>query len=126
MDAVSNLVKKDFSEQIGGWCRKKGVMYIGHSIEDDDTHACTGSGLGHYFRGLYGQDMAGIDDIGGQVMPQGEEEPTTGMFGPRNGAFYHYTLGKLGVSAAYLQESKQGRTMCEIFGNTVGRQALPI
>lgn len=61
--------------------------------------------------------MAGIDDIGGQVMPQGEEEPTTGMFGPRNGAFYHYTLGKLGVSAAYLQESKQGRTMCEIFGN---------
>lgn len=24
--------------------------------------------------------MAGIDDIGGQVMPQGEEEPTTGMF----------------------------------------------
>lgn len=117
MDAVSNLVKKDFSEQIGGWCREKGVMYIGHSIEDDDTHACTGSGLGHYFRGLYGQDMAGIDDIGGQVMPKGEEEPTTGMFGPRNGAFYHYTLGKLGVSAAYLQESKQGRTMCEIFGN---------
>ena len=34
MDAVSNLVKKDFSEQIGGWCREKGVMYIGHSIED--------------------------------------------------------------------------------------------
>ncbi len=59
---------------------EKGVMYIGHSIEDDDTHACTGSGLGHYFRGLYGQDMAGIDDIGGQVMPQGEEEPTAGMF----------------------------------------------
>lgn len=36
-------------------------------------HARTGSSLGHYFRGLSGQDMSGIDDIGGQVLPQGED-----------------------------------------------------
>ncbi len=118
MDAVTRLVQKDFSEQIGNWCRQHGVMYIGHLIEDDDTHSCTGSGLGHFFRGLSGQDMAGIDDIGGQVLPQGEKEPTQAAFGmPRNGGFYHYTLGKLGVSAAYFDEKKKGRTMCEIFGN---------
>ncbi|MCF0187427.1 MAG: hypothetical protein HUJ98_13195, partial [Bacteroidaceae bacterium] len=88
-----------------------------HSIEDDDTHFCTGSGLGHYFRGLEGQDYSGIDVIGGQVIPQGEDEPTQGLMGPRNGGFYHYTLAKLASSFAYLDESKQGRAMCEIFGN---------
>lgn len=72
MDAVTELVKEDFSKQIGTWCREHGVEYIGHLIEDDNHHSRTGSSLGHYFRGLAGQDMAGIDDIGGQVFPQGE------------------------------------------------------
>ncbi len=117
MDCVSRLVKEDFSMQIGDWCRERGVEYIGHTVEDDDTHTCTGSGLGHFFRAMAGQDMAGIDDIGGQVLPQGEDEPTKAMIGKRNGAFYHFTLPKLGVSLAYLDENKKGRCMCEIFGN---------
>ena len=117
MDCVSRLVSEDFSLQVGSWCRAHGVEYIGHTVEDDDTHACTGSGLGHFFRAMAGQDMAGIDDIGGQVLPQGEDEPTKAMIGKRNGAFYHFTLPKLGVSLAYLDEKKKGRTMCEIFGN---------
>ena len=61
--------KKDFSWPIGEWCRAHGVEYIGHLIEDNNHASKTGSSLGHYFRGLAGQDMAGIDDIGGQVMP---------------------------------------------------------
>ena len=49
------------------------VSNTGHLIEDNNQHARCGSSLGHYFRGLAGQDMSGIDDIGGQVLPQGED-----------------------------------------------------
>ena len=31
--------------------------------------------------------------------------------------FYHYVLGKLGASLAAIDPKKQGRCMCEIFGN---------
>ena len=118
MNAVTRLVQKDFSEQIGGWCREHGVQYIGHLIEDNNHHTRTGSSLGHYFRALSGQDMAGIDDIGGQVFPQGEDVSCeNGMFGRRNGVFYHYTMGKLASSAAAIQPLKKGNAMCEIFGN---------
>lgn len=118
MDAVTNQVKIAFSEQLGEWCRAHGVEYIGHVVEDNNSHARTGASLGHYFRGLAGQDMAGIDDIGGQVMPQGEDGPDTFMrFMKRDGEFYHYILGKLGSSLAAIDPRKQGRTICEIFGN---------
>ena len=118
MDAVTKLVREHFSRQIGAWCRAHGVQYIGHVIEDGNAHARTAISLGHYFRGLDGQDMAGIDDIGGQVLPQGEEEPTVGSLGvARDGEFYHYMLGNLAASAAAIQPEKQGRAMCEIFGN---------
>ena len=117
MDHVSRLVEKDFSWPIGEWCRKHGVAYIGHLIEDNNHASKTGSSLGHYFRGLAGQDMAGIDDIGGQVMP-GQEDLDLNMppFHSRNGSFYHYGLGKLGSSAAAIEPLKKGNSMCEIFG----------
>lgn len=44
MDAVTKLVRKAFSRQIGAWCRNHGVQYIGHIIEDGNAHARTGSG----------------------------------------------------------------------------------
>ena len=117
MDAVTTLVKQDFSQQIGTWCREHGVKYIGHMIEDNDQHARTGSSLGHYFRGLAGQDMAGIDDIGGQVLPQGEDENLDqGPFRTRIGEFYHYMLGTMAASAAAIEPGKHGDSMCEIFG----------
>lgn len=118
MDAVTRKVEECFSNQIGNWCREHGVSYIGHLIEDNNQHTRTGSSLGHYFRGLAGQDMAGIDDIGGQVLPQGEWVGPYGLMGEmRDGAFYHYVLGKLGVSLAAVDSLKKGRCMCEIFGN---------
>ena len=117
MDAVSCLVRKNFSRQLGDWCREHGVRYIGHLIEDNNAHARTGSSLAHYFRGLDGQDMAGIDDIGGQLMPQGEDEPKANSFGgARDGEFYHYMLTNLAASAAAIQPSKHGDAMCELFG----------
>lgn len=118
MDAVTKLVRDSFSRQIGDWCRAHGVQYIGHVIEDNNAHARTATSLGHYFRGLDGQDMSGIDDIGGQVLPQGEDAPATGSMGmARDGEFYHYMLGNLAASAAAIEPRKQGRAMCEIFGN---------
>ncbi len=118
MDAVTKLVRDSFSRQIGDWCRIHGVQYIGHVIEDNNSHARVVTSLGHYFRGLDGQDMSGIDDIGGQVLPQGEDEPTTGTMGKaRDGEFYHCMLGNLAASAAAIEPGKQGRAMCEIFGN---------
>lgn len=118
MDVITSLVQENFSQQIGNWCKAHGVQYIGHVIEDDNVHARTGSGLGHYFRSLAGMDMAGIDDIGGQVLPQGEDEPTMGnMMVRRDGEFYHFGLAALAASAASIDPSKKGNSMCEIFGN---------
>lgn len=117
MDAVTRLIQKDFSQQIGSWCQEHGVKYIGHLIEDNDHHSRLGSSLGHYFRGLRGQHMAGIDDIGGQVLPQQEDVCyNRGMFQNRDGHFFHYVMGKLASSAAAIEPHKEGNSMCEIFG----------
>ncbi len=118
MDCVSRLVEQDFSKQIGQWCREHGVDYIGHVVEDNNQHARTGTSLGHYFRGLKWQTMAGIDDIGGQVEPGCEDRRKKNVFGYfDDGEFYHYALGKLGSSMGALNPRVQGRTMCEVFGN---------
>ena len=118
MDCVSRLVENDFSKQLGTWCRERGVQYIGHVIEDNNQHARTSTSLGHYFRGLKWQTMAGIDNIGGQIYPQGEDRKEKTVFGYINdGEFYHYSLGKLGSSLGDLNPNMQDRTMCEIFGN---------
>ncbi len=118
MDAVTSLVETNFSWQMGDWCRAHGVQYIGHVVEDSGGHARTGSSLGHYFRGLAGQDMAGIDDIGGQVYPQGEDDNKPDFKGtPRAADFFHFLLGRLASSAAAIEPQKKGNAMCEIFGN---------
>lgn len=118
MDAVTSLVATNFSWQLGDWCRAHGVSYIGHLIEDSGAHARTGPSLGHFFRGLSGQDMSGIDDIGGQVYPQGENDTSPDFKGEvRAAEFYHFLLGRLASSAAAIEPLKKGRSMCEIFGN---------
>ncbi|CAK4867119.1 unnamed protein product [Aphanomyces euteiches] len=61
MNAVSKQYAKQFSGQIGDWCRARGVEYIGHVLEDNNVHARLGSGAGHFFRALWGQDMSGLD-----------------------------------------------------------------
>ena len=121
MDELTHLVQSAFSEPLGEWCRARGVQYIGHVVEDMGGHARTGGALGHYFRGLWGQDMAGIDDIGGQVFPYGEDENPNpnglDKYMARDGSFYHYELPQLASSLAALDPKKAGRAMCEIFGN---------
>lgn len=117
MDAVSKLVEESFSNQNGRWCQEHGVEYIGHMLEDCDMNANLGPSLGHFFRGLAGQHMSGIDNIGGQVMIGGQNVVRRGGSGCQDeAAFYHYELGKLGASLAAIDPKKEGRCMCENFG----------
>lgn len=116
MDQVSRLYAKNFTGQIGAWCEEHQVSYIGHVIEDNGEHTRLGSGAGHYFRAVSGQHMAGIDTIGGQILPGNPYASRHGIAYVGDGVFYHYGLPKLGASAAQIDPKKKGRLMCEAFG----------
>ncbi|MFH1513449.1 MAG: hypothetical protein ABIG45_08875, partial [Bacillota bacterium] len=117
MDAVTRRIQHCFSEQIGQWCERHGVESIGHIIEDNNQHSRLGCSIGHYFRAMSGQHMAGIDVIGGQVIPGAEHASRRSFFGVMgSGEFYHFELGKLGSSLAHIDPKKKGRALCELFG----------
>lgn len=116
MDAVTRLYSENFGRRLGDWCRAHRVEYIGHVIEDNGAHAHLGPGAGHYFRAMAGQDMAGIDIIGGQVLPGFSRGPFAHMPGHADGEFFHFGLAKLASSAAHLDPLKHGRSMCETIG----------
>ena len=116
MDAVSRLYSKNFCCQLGDWCRSHNVRYIGHIVEDNCGYMRLGAGVGHYFRAMAGQDMAGIDNIGYQIMPCNDVASRHTGFQDLDPEFYHYGLAKLGASAAAIDPDKHGRLMCENFG----------
>ena len=118
MNAITSLYRDNFGYMIGNWCRERGVMYIGHIIEDYNGHARPSVGAGHYFRALEGQDMAGIDIVLHQVLPGmahhiHNASLSSGLTDP---GFYHYVLGQLGASLAHQYPQMKGRAMCEVFG----------
>lgn len=116
MDIATQLYRACFDEQIGDWCRKRGVMHIGHVIEDKSCHTRLGQGAGHYFRAVAGQDMAGIDVVINQLAPSVDHGRYSYFHGAWNMEFFTYALAKLGSSAARLDPKKQGRCMAEVFG----------
>ncbi len=117
MQMVTKLVAECFSMQNGKWCQDHGVEYIGHMLEDCDMNMGMGASMGHFFRGLSGQHMAGIDNIGGQVTIHGQHVSRHDRPACKDEAgFYQYMLGKLGASHAAIDPKKKGRTMCENFG----------
>ena len=117
MDMVTRLTEECFSRQLGGWCADHGVEYIGHMLEDCDMNMNLGASMGHFFRGLSGQHMAGVDNIGGQVTINGWDAPRHDSPAcPDEAGFYHYVLGKLGASCGAIDPKKKGRTLCENFG----------
>lgn len=116
MDLVSALYEKNFSRQLGDWCRAHKVEYIGHIVEDSCAHMRLGAGVGHYFRAMAGQDMAGVDNIGYQLMPGNEIANRHTGFQDMGPNLYHYQISKLGASAAAIDPLKKGRLMCETFG----------
>lgn len=115
MDCVSKLYAENFSNAIGRWCAKHHVEYIGHVVEDNSTHSRLGMGDAHWFRAMEGQDMAGVDIIGGQYCFGAPTQMHSSMV-ESDGEFYQYTLGRLGASSGHLDPKKKGRTMCELFG----------
>ncbi len=117
MDSVTKLVYKCFSGQLGAWCEEHGVEYIGHVIEDDNAHMRMGCSVGHYFREMKGQHRAGIDVVHHQIAPGHTGKIHRWIGWDSDGEFFHYALAKMGSSAAYLDPKKQGRSLCEIFGN---------
>ncbi|GKU24225.1 glycosyl hydrolase [Clostridium folliculivorans] len=116
MDIISRLYGKNFTTQLGDWCREHEVEYIGHVIEDNGAHSRLGYGSGHFFRALEGQDMSGIDVIGGQIVPGMDFSHSGFTAAGWDGEFFHYGLAKLGASLGHLDPKKKGRTMCELFG----------
>ena len=117
MDEMTRLVQHCFTEQVGNWCAAHGVEYIGHIIEDDNAHTRLGCSIGHYFREMAGQHMAGIDVVHHQIVPGFTEPVHQWIAGDRDGEFFHFGLAKLASSAAHVQKNKEGRALCEIFGN---------
>jgi Glycosyl hydrolases family 2, sugar binding domain. len=116
MNIVSRLYGENFCNQIGEWCRDRGVEYIGHVLEDNNVHARLGSGAGHFFRSLWGQDMSGLDVVLWQIVPGFDEVPFRWPAGETDSEFFHYGLAKLGSSLGHIDPKKQGRTMCEVYG----------
>lgn len=117
MNYVTNLYKENFTKRIGKWCENHGVKYIGHVIEDNNAHSRLGYGAGHFFKSMAGQDMAGIDVVLHQLLPDQNQGYYQSMTANGwDGEFFHFALAKLGSSLAYLDPKKQGRTMCEVFG----------
>ncbi|MDD4849297.1 MAG: hypothetical protein PHO10_01205 [Gemmiger sp.] len=117
MEELTTLVARCFTGQVLRWCQAHGVEYIGHIIEDDNAHARLGCSIGHYFREMSGQSMAGIDLVHHQIVPGFTEKIHQWIAGDSDGEFFHYGLAKLASSAAHIDPGKQGRALCELFGN---------
>lgn len=116
MNLVSKLYGKHFTDQIGEWCRERGVEYIGHVLEDNNVHARLGPGAGHFFRALWGQDMSGIDVVLWQLSPGYDELPFRSVVGETDSEFFNYGLAKMAASLGHIDPKKKGRTMAEVFG----------
>ncbi len=118
MNIITDEYSMNFTQKIGAWCREHGVEYIGHIIEDENTHAKTGSGAGHYFKSMHGQDMSGVDVVLHQIIPgmRDYSNACSTSYLETSNRFYNYVLAKLAASDAVQDERKHGRAMCELFG----------
>ncbi|KKI92392.1 glycosyl transferase family 2 [Bacillus sp. SA1-12] len=116
MSIITRLYGERFTQQIGDWCRERNVEYIGHVLEDNNVHTRLGSGAGHFFRALWGQDMSGLDVVLWQIVPGFDEVPFTWIAGETDSEFFHYGMAKMAVSLSHIDPKKKGRTMAEVFG----------
>lgn len=117
IDLVSRLYSDNFDGRIAKWCHDHNCQRIGHCIEDNGAGARLGYGTGHIFRAMAHADMAGIDVVIHQLMPQRDKGLFKGMHSPGwDGRMFTYLLGSIGGSMAHLNPANQGRCMCELFG----------
>ncbi len=69
MDVCSRAFAENFFQPQQKWCRRHGVGFIGHVVEDNHADHNLGYGPGHWFRSIRYFDMPGIDVVGYQVTP---------------------------------------------------------
>jgi len=128
MNIITKCYRDNFSNMLGTWCEDHGVEYIGHVIEDGGAHMRLGYGSGHFFRALEGQHMAGMDIVLKQIAPgitkmvHSYASASGKQASPDS---YEYTIPKLATSAAHLDEKKQGRVMCELYGAFGWAEGIP-
>ncbi len=115
MNVVADLYSECFTQRVGAWCAKRGLIYMGHVLEDNNLHSRLGDGPAHYFRSQKGQTHAGMDIVLHQIMP-GFADVNLAGYGPYlyENEFYHYILGKLASSAAHTYPEFNGKAMCEV------------
>ena len=114
MNVLAKRYRRCFSEKIGKWCKERGLVYIGHIVEDSNLHSRLGSGAVHYFHSQIGQDMAGVDVVLHQLLPgYCDRQRSRGGVTLAGNEFYHYILGKLNSSAAHTYKEFNGKAMCE-------------
>ncbi|MBQ7650952.1 MAG: hypothetical protein IJS15_08330, partial [Victivallales bacterium] len=113
MDFVSRAYSRNFSDQIGDYCRSNGLIYIGHIVEDNGAHCRLGYSNGHFFRSMSGQDWAGLDTVLGQNIPDHTDGIRNCAFGPMDDTFFNWGLVKLGASCGELRRIP---VVQEIFG----------
>lgn len=116
MDAVTELVKENYNGQVYRWMKERCIPYIGHVLEDENSHGRLGCGCGNFFRAEYYQDMAGVDLIAAQIMPGADRENDWYGAGNGDGEFYHYMLAKLASSEAHINPHKNNQSFCEAMG----------
>ena len=116
MDVVSRQFSECYTQKIGVWCRERDVKLIGHVIEDNGAHARLGYGLGHFFRAIKGQSWSGFDIVLHQVRPEFSNGTFSAMQDGMDADFFHWGLAKLASSAAHIDPSMGGVTVCEVFG----------
>lgn len=118
MNIISEAYKENFTGRLAKWCHKHGILYTGHVVEDNNAHAMTGAGPGHFFRAEAYQDIAGVDVVQHQIVPGMSEYSTPGevCYKHMNNKFFNCCLAKLASSAAHIDSLKKGRALCEIFG----------
>lgn len=128
MDIVTRLYRDNFGNMLGAWCEEHGVEYIGHVVEDKGAHMRLGYGVGHFFRAQEGQHMAGMDIVLNQIAPGITDmchtySSVSGKIAPPD--FYQLTAPKLATSIAHLDEKKQDRVMCELYGAFGWAEGVP-
>lgn len=107
MNLVTEKYSRNFTDQLADWCKAHGVEYTGHVVEDYPSYDRLGQGVGHYFRAVRGQAMAGIDIVLQNLLPENESL--------RKG-FFQYGLPQLAASCACQNHGQRGRALCEVFG----------
>ncbi len=115
MNAVTRMIQENYSHQMYAWCQAHGLLYIGHVLEDENSHGRLGCGCGHFFRVQKYQHMAGVDVISEQLIPGADSNnESNGCHWAADGEFYHYGLAKLASSNACLNPAMDGQSFCEV------------